>query len=147
MKLLLSALCASCIIAPLSYANSAKDSNKEVILADCGKCKKDDGCDKDKDKDKEKKAEATQVAQCGDKCKKDDDGCGKDKEKKAEATNLADCGKCKKDGGCDKDKEKEKKAEAAQLAQCGDKCKKKDDCDKDKKDDDCDKDKKAVMAV
>ena len=54
MKLFLSALCASFLIAPLSFA------------ADCGKCKKDGDCDKDKDK----KAEGT-LADCG-KCKKKD---------------------------------------------------------------------------
>ena len=76
MKLLLSAICASFIIAPLSFADCEN-----------GKC----------GKDKEKK-EGTILADCG-KCKKDGDA---DKEKK-EGT-LADCGKCKKDGDCDKEK-------------------------------------------
>ena len=62
MKLLLSAICASFIIAPLSYA-------------DCGKCKKDGDCGKEK-------KEGTILADCG-KCKKDGDA---DKEKKKDGT-------------------------------------------------------------
>ena len=63
MKLLFSAICASLIISPLSFANSCekgtcdKPKQDEPTLAACGKCKKDDGCDKDKDK--AKKAEGT----------------------------------------------------------------------------------------
>lgn len=78
MKLFLSALCASFIIAPLSFAKDCekgkcdKEKKEETILADCGKCKKD--CDK------EKEAEGTLLAG---KCKKDGD-C--DKEKEAEGT-------------------------------------------------------------
>ena len=56
MKLLLSAICASFIIAPLSYAadcekgKCGKDKEKQegTILADCGKCKKDGDADKEK---------------------------------------------------------------------------------------------------
>ena len=41
MKLLLSALCASLIISPLSFADSVKDiKQEEAKLAQCGKCKK-----------------------------------------------------------------------------------------------------------
>ena len=69
MKLFLSALCASFLIAPLSFA------------ADCGKCKKKDG-----DCDKEKQEETTLVADSG-KCKKKDGGC--DKEKQEEEGALA----------------------------------------------------------
>lgn len=125
MKLYLSAICASLMIAPLSFAS------------DCGKCKKDDGCGKEKkeetillsdcgkckkdaDKEKETKKEGTVLADCG-KCKKDAD---KEKEKAKEGTLASDCGKCKKDG------DKEKKEEGTLASDCG-KCKK--DCDKEKK--------------
>ena len=121
MKLLLSAICASFIIAPLSFADCekgkcGKDKEKKegTILADCGKCKKDGDADKDK------KKEGT-IADCG-KCKKDGDA---DKDKKKEGT-IADCGKCKKDGDCDKEKKE------GTIADCG-KCKKDGDADKDKK--------------
>ena len=78
MKLLLSAICASLIIAPLSFAKDCekgkcdKEKKNEPTLADCGKCRKDGGCDKDKDK----KAEGTLAE--GGKCKKK---CGKEEEK------------------------------------------------------------------
>lgn len=103
MKLFLSALCASFIIAPLSFGASAADQKQEtIILADCGKCKKDgkkEACPKDCKKDCCKKDGA--LADCG-KCKKD----GAKEEPKKEST-LAG-GKCEK-GGCDKDKEEAKK--------------------------------------
>jgi len=79
MKPILCALCASLLLAPLSFAcdgdNGKCDSQKkhESSLADCDKCKKD-----------------------GDKC---------DKCKKPEGT-LTDCDKCKK-GDADKDKKAE----------------------------------------
>ncbi len=67
MKLLLSAICASFMVAPLAFA---------------------EGCEKGKcDKDKAKQEEGT-VAAC-DKCKKGDE------EKKEEGT-VAACDKCKK---------------------------------------------------
>ena len=101
MKLLLTALCASFIVAPATYA---KDCDKEkcdkdkveegTMIAHCGKCGKGDH--KEGDKDKEEKEEGTLIA--GKDCGKGD--CDKDKE---EGTLLAgkDCGK----GDCDKDKE------------------------------------------
>jgi hypothetical protein len=135
MKLFLSALCASFMIAPSSFSAECekgkcdKEKKEETILADCGKCKKKDGdkeeekkegtlagkCKKDGDCDKEKEDEGTLAG----KCKKDGD-CDKEKE---EGT-LA--GKCKKDGDCDKEKEDE-----GTLAG---KCKKDGDCDKEKED-------------
>ena len=106
MKLFLSALCASFIIAPLSFASECEkgkcDKEKKegtVLAADCGKCDsekcKSGKCD---DCDKCKKS-GELLADCG-KCKKKDG----DKEKE-EGTLLA--GKCKKDGDCDKEKEAE----------------------------------------
>jgi len=86
MKLFLSALCASFIIAPLSFG-TVKDLKEETIVAACGKCKKD--CDKD-----EAKEEGTLAGKCKKDCDKDD--------AKEEGT-LA--GKCKKDGDCGKEKE------------------------------------------
>lgn len=84
MKLFLTALCATWIIAPLSFAKDCdkgkcdKDKKNEPTLVDCGKCKKSGDCDKkDGDCHKDKK-EGTSLAACG-KCKKDAD---KDKEKK-----------------------------------------------------------------
>ena len=83
MKLFLSALCATWIIAPLSFASDCekskcdKEKKNEPALVDCGKCKKADDCDK-KDGDCDKKKEGTTLAACG-KCKKDE---GADKEKK-----------------------------------------------------------------
>jgi hypothetical protein len=123
MKLFLSALCASLIIAPLSFANECekgkcdKEKKEGTLLTDCGKCKKEGECDKDK------KDSGTLAADCG-KCKKEGE-C--DKDKKDSGTLAADCGKCKKDDGCDKDKK-----DSGTLADCG-KCKKDDGCDKDKK--------------
>lgn len=109
MKLILSALCASFVIAPLSFANSSKDLKEETILAsDCGKCKKDG---------EEKKEEGTLASDCG-KCKKDGE------EKKEEGTLAGACGKCKKDG--------EEKKEEGTLADCG-KCKKDGDKEEEKK--------------
>lgn len=75
MKLFLTTLCATFLVAPLSFASD---------------CKKE--CDKEKAKE-----EGTLLV---DKCK-DKEGCDKDKE---EGT-LADCGKCKdKDKDEDKEK-------------------------------------------
>ena len=84
MKLMLSAFCATLIVAPLSYGEGCEkgkcDKEKqEETVADCGKCKKDD----------EKKEEGALLAG---KCEKDGD-CDKEEE-----GTLADCGKCKKDG-------------------------------------------------
>ena len=116
MKLFLSALCASFIIAPLSFSAPAAELKQEVLAGACGKC----DCDKCKngkcsDCDKCKKAEL--LADCG-KCKKKD---GDKEEEKKEGTLAGD--KCKKDGECDKDKKEE-----GTLAHCG-KCGK----DKEKK--------------
>jgi hypothetical protein len=125
MKLFLSALCASFIIAPLSFSEECekgkcdKEKKEEgTVLADCKKCKEGD---------KEKKEEGTVLAG---KCK-DGEECDKEKE---EGT-LA--GKCK-EGECDKDKEEgtlagkckdgeecDKDKEEGTLAHCG-KCKKDD---------------------
>ncbi|MEI8039066.1 MAG: hypothetical protein WCJ14_11810 [Verrucomicrobiota bacterium] len=71
MKQLLCALCASFILAPLSFARDSAQSQcdssqkNQPTLAECGKCKKDGECDKDK------KAEG-KLAECG-KCKKGED--------------------------------------------------------------------------
>ena len=94
MKLFLTALCASFMIIPSSFASECekgkcgKEKKEEgTVLADCGKCKKKEG--------EEKKEGGTVIADCG-KCKKDG-------EKKKEEGALA--GKCKKD--CDKEEAKE----------------------------------------
>ncbi|MEO7099479.1 MAG: hypothetical protein ABI162_08965 [Luteolibacter sp.] len=86
MKLLLSAICASFMVASLTSANACengkcdkdKDKKEQGTVAACDKCKKGD---------EEKKEEGT-LAAC-DKCKKGDE------EKKEEGT-LAACDKCKK---------------------------------------------------
>ena len=57
MKQLLCALCASLILAPLSFAcagdngNCASQKKADFTVADCGKCKKGGDCDKDKQPD------------------------------------------------------------------------------------------------
>ena len=111
MKLLLSALCASFMIAPAFAEDCEKgkcDKEKQGTVIACDKSGKCDG---------EKKAEGTLIAGDCDKCKKGD-------EKKTEGTLIAgDCGKCKKDG-------EEKKTEGTLLAGDCDKCKK--DCDEKK---------------
>lgn len=107
MKLFLSALCASFMIAPLSFADDCekgkcdKEKKEGTVLSACDKCDcekcKDDKC---ADCDKCKKAkDGLQLASDCDKCKKGD-------EKKEEGT-LAHCGKCGKDK--DKHEEDEKK--------------------------------------
>lgn len=129
MKLFLSALCASFIIAPLSFSEECEKSkcDKEkkeegTVLADCKKCK-------DGDKEKEKEEGAILAGKCKD----------GDKEKEKEEGTLADCKKCK-------DGDKEEKEEGSLAG----KCKDGEECDKDKeegtlagkcKDGECDKDK------
>lgn len=84
MKLFITALCASMLVIPMSYADDCEkgkcDKEKEdgTLLSDCGKCE-----DK-KDKDCEKKE------------------CDKEKE---EGTMLAEGGKCGDKKECDKEKE------------------------------------------
>ena len=85
MKLFLSALCASFMIAPLSFAASVEELKDDTIAADCGKCKKDG--------EKEEAKEEGTLVDCG-KCKKD----GDKEEAKEEGTLAGGCGKCKKDG-------------------------------------------------
>jgi hypothetical protein len=107
MKLFLSTLCATCLITSVSFASECekgkcqkdKDKQEGTVLTDCGKCKKDDGCDKKKE----------------DGCK-DCDKC--DSCDKKDCPSLADCGKCKKDDGCDKKKDDgcDKKKEGTVLA-------------------------------
>ena len=83
MKLLLSAICASFMVAPLAFAADCekgkcdKEKQEEGTLAHCGKCEKDH--DKDKEKKEEKKEEGTALAADCDKCKKGE-------EKKEEGT-------------------------------------------------------------
>lgn len=117
MKLIITALCASMLVIPMSYADECekgkcdKEKQEGTLLTDCGKCKDKKKCDKDCDKDCEKdcekkcdkeKKEGTLLTHCG-KCKdKKDKDC--DKEKK-EGTFVGNCDKCKKDG------EKEEKKE------------------------------------
>jgi hypothetical protein len=126
MKLFLSALCASFIIAPLSFAAPAAELKQEVLAGACGKC----DCDKCKngkcsDCDKCKKSEVL-LTDCG-KCKKKE--CDKDKEKKeGEGTLAGD--KCKKDGDCDKEKKEE-----GTLAHCGKCAKDKEKKEEEKKED------------
>ena len=79
MKLFLTALCASFMIIPSSFASECekgkcgKEKKEEgTVLADCGKCKKKEG--------EEKKEEGT-LAHCG-KCEKDHDKKKEGEEKK-----------------------------------------------------------------
>ena len=71
MKLILHALCASLIIAPLTYAGPSNKLTDNSTAAACDKCKKDGDADKDKQPD-------AKLAGC-DKCKKDGDA-DKDKQ-------------------------------------------------------------------
>ncbi|MBC8127690.1 MAG: hypothetical protein H8M99_11180 [Gloeobacteraceae cyanobacterium ES-bin-144] len=116
MKLFLSALCASLIIAPFSYAEGDcekgkcdKDKKEGTMLVakeDCGctKCKEGTKC---ADCDKCKKAEDKLMASdCG-KCKKE----GAKEEEKAAGTLVGNCEK-----GCDKDKGDKEEKEAGTLA-------------------------------
>ena len=87
MKLFITALCASMLVIPMSYAEDCekgkcdKENKEGTLLSDCGKCedKKDKDCEK-KECDDEKK-EGTVAGNCG-KCKKDGDS----PEKKEEGT-------------------------------------------------------------
>ena len=62
MKLLFSALCASFMIAPASFAEDCqkskcdKEKNEETLLVECSKCKKDGN--------KEEKAEGALAGKC-----------------------------------------------------------------------------------
>lgn len=96
MKLLLSALFASVIAAPIAFAEGCekgkcdKEKKESTVMkadCDCGDCdgKKCEDCDKCKKKEEKKEGSLA----C-DKDKKDDN-------KKGEGA-LADCGKCKKEG-------------------------------------------------
>jgi hypothetical protein len=106
MKLFITALCASMLVIPMSYASDCEkgkcDKEKEegTLLSDCGKCedKKDKDCEK-KECDKE---EGTLLADCG-KCEdKKDKDCEKKECDKEEGTMLADCGECEKKKDCEK---------------------------------------------
>jgi hypothetical protein len=85
MKLFITALCASMLVIPMSYADECekgkcdKEKQEGTLLADCGKCedKKDKDCDKECDKEKKEGAFASNC----DKCKKDGE-----KEEKKEGT-------------------------------------------------------------
>jgi hypothetical protein len=113
MKLFITALCASMLVIPMSYAEECekgkceKEKKEGTLLSDCGKCedKKDKDCEK-KECDDEKK-EGTLLSDCG-KCEdKKDKDCEKkecDDEKK-EGTFAGNCGKCKKDGDSEEKKE------------------------------------------
>lgn len=87
MKLFITALCASMIVVPMSYADECekgkcdKEKKEGTILADCGKCDKD--CEKKCDKDKK---EGALASSCGDKCKKDGESDGKKDDKKEGGT-------------------------------------------------------------
>lgn len=114
MKLFLSAICASFLLAPLTFASDCekgkcdKEKKEEGTIA--GKCKK---CDEGEGAKKEEGALAG-------KCK--DKKC--DEEKKEEGT-LAHCGKCK---GDKEHKEGGDKKEGTLAGKCGDK-----KCDEEKK--------------
>jgi hypothetical protein len=87
MKLFITALCASMLVIPMSYADDCekgkcdKEKQEGTLLSDCGKCedKKDKDCEK-KECDEDKK-EGALAGNCG-KCKKDGDS----EEKKEEGT-------------------------------------------------------------
>ena len=124
MKLFITALCASMLVIPMSFADECekgkcdKEKQEGTLLSDCGKCEDKKDCDKECEKDCEKKC---------------------DKEKK-EGTLLSDCGKCedKNDKDCEKKECDKEKQEGTMLADCGECDKKEKDCEKKE----CDKDKK-----
>ncbi|MBU6171103.1 MAG: hypothetical protein KGQ87_06395 [Verrucomicrobia bacterium] len=118
MKLFITALCASMLVIPMSYADDCekgkcdKEKKEGTLLSDCGKCEDKKACDKvcekdcDKKCDKEKQ-EGTLLSDCG-KCEdKKDKDCEKKEcnDEKQEGTLAGNCGKCKKDGDSEEKKE------------------------------------------